>query len=143
MVENNETGLTLTWVSKEKLNSYGNLLFMRPPKPDLYRYIVSGTPEQQLRKKYSYAVEYPVTGDIRETPGVICEAKCVTGATYYNISFVYSMDLTLQAALPASEFYNMYPELVSWIPTMLPNGFWVAYPPSPLFIEDYMDTTDY
>lgn len=129
----------ISWISKDRLNSYGNLLFMRPPKTDLYRYIVSGTADQQLRKKYSYALEYPVTGAVREYPGNICIAKTPNAPyEYVNISYLWYIDLTLYAASSPQEFVARYPQLESWIPVMLPNGLWVARPPPAIYIEDYV-----
>lgn len=136
-------GITyLSWVSKDSLNSYGNLLFIRPPRKDLYAYIISGTPEQQFRKKYSYALEYPVTGTVREYPGVICTVN-TAGSVWYNISNAWYVDLTLNAASTPQGFYNMYPSCTSWEPCPLPNGFYVACPPKGFVLstvlEDYYE----
>lgn len=128
--------MSLTWVSKNQLNSYGNLLFMRPPKTALYKQIISGTPDEVFRKKYSYVVDYPSTLSIRIYPGVICTAISPTG-TWYNISFVWDTDLTLYAASTQAEFFNRYPSCILWTPVQLPDGFWVAYPPSLVLMNDY------
>jgi len=117
----------MDFITQSQLNSYGTLLFSRPPKLALYRYILSGTEDEIFRKKYSFVVDYPVNGSVRVYPGSTC--TIFSGSiTYYVISNFYPVPEPLNAYPTVQEFFNAYPDYTTWEPTQLPNLLWIALP---------------
>jgi len=128
------------FASYSSMNSIATLLFQSPPKMPLYVYIVSGTPEEVLRKKYSYAIQYPVTGTVSEFAGSICTVTNGATMIYTSIDSLWLEPRTLVACNSREQFDALYPEFSSWITLMLPNGQYVARPPLPseVMIPDYL-----
>jgi len=117
----------MDFITQNQMNSYGTLLFARPPKLALYRYILSGTADEVFRKKYSFVVDYPRNGSVRVYPGSICVAVSPTN-TWICVSNFYPIDGPLYAFSTPELFFEYYPQYSTWEPVQLPDLFWIAVP---------------
>lgn len=128
------------YVTMASMNTYTKLLQKGAYGRQQVALILSKPVPERYRLTYSWSYEYPVTGYIREIPGLMVK---VSGSDYFNIfqnSMLTSNVLyTVNPVTPGTplndfilanqDFINMLPlEPTEWLPSNIPNSSMIYVP---------------